>query len=235
MNKTFLKKYNHASLWRLLFLIIFVAAIIIAHHFLNLGAKLENLRTFITNQGSLGSIIFLLLYIGAVIAAVPGTAITIAGAALFGSVQGIILVSIGATIGASIAFLLARYLGREFILRKLSRNDTFIRLDQATKEHGAIIVAIVRLIPLFPFNIVNYGFGLTSVPFWKYVFWSWLCMLPATVLYVVGTDAIIKWFSEGKIPWYLLLAFAAAGIILAILVYLARKKLASGKAKQKQS
>jgi uncharacterized membrane protein YdjX (TVP38/TMEM64 family) len=93
------------------------------------------------------------------------------------------------------------------------------------EEHGAMVVAITRLIPVFPFNVLNYGFGFTGVPFRTYVFWSWLCMLPGTILYVVGTDTILRGISEGKIPWLLVSVLLLAAIILAFLVSWARKKL----------
>ncbi len=94
-----------------------------------------------------------------------------------------------------------------------------------TEEHGAMIVAITRLIPIFPFNLLNYAFGLTKIPFWTYVFWSWLCMLPGTVLYVVGVDAVIQLIVLRKVPWTLLGVIAGAGVLLALLVKFARRKI----------
>ena len=88
--------------------------------------------------------------------------------------------------------------------------------------YGAIIVAITRLVPLFPFNLLNYGFGLTRVPFWTYVGWSWLCMLPGTILYVLGADALTQGLTRGEIPWPLVVAFAAIAVILTLLVRRAR-------------
>ena len=75
---------------------------------------------------------------------------------------------------------------RDAVANWLSRSEKFQRLDKLTAEHGAIMVALTRLVPIFPFNLLNYGFGLTRVPFWTYVFWSWLCMLPATVVATCG-------------------------------------------------
>ena len=97
---------------------------------------------------------------------------------------------------------------------------------------GAIIVALTRLVPLFPFNLLNYAFGLTRVPFWTYVFWTWLCIIPGTVLYVVGAGALFKGLEEGRVPWGLVLTFVGALIFLAILVRLARQRL---RAKEKES
>jgi len=80
-------------------------------------------------------------------------------------------------------------------------------------------------VPIFPFNLLNYGFGLTRVPFWTYVFWTWLCIIPGTVLYVVGADAVLQGVAQGKVPWGLVLAFGAALIFLTILVRFARRRL----------
>ena len=94
-----------------------------------------------------------------------------------------------------------------------------------TERHGAIIVAIVRLIPLFPFDLLNYGFGLTRVPFRTYAFWSWLCMLPGTVLYIVGADAVTKAITPGGVPWLLILVVIATAALLALLVHYAYRIL----------
>jgi uncharacterized membrane protein YdjX (TVP38/TMEM64 family) len=88
-----------------------------------------------------------------------------------------------------------------------------------------MIVAVLRLIPIFPFNLLNYGFGLTRIPFWTYVFWSWLCMLPGTVLYVVGVDAVIQLIIQKEVPWILFGVVAGVGVLLALLVKLARNKI----------
>jgi uncharacterized membrane protein YdjX (TVP38/TMEM64 family) len=87
------------------------------------------------------------------------------------------------------------------------------------------MVAITRLIPVFPFNLLNYGFGLTKIPFWTYVFWSWLCMLPGTVLYVVGVDAVIQLIVQRKVPWILFGVIAGVGVLLAVLAKFAHRKI----------
>ena len=79
--------------------------------------------------------------------------------------------------------------------------------------------------PIFPFNLLNYGFGLTRVPFWTYVVWSWLCMLPGTILFVVGADALTRGVTEGEVPWALVGVLVGVIILLTILVRQARRKL----------
>jgi uncharacterized membrane protein YdjX (TVP38/TMEM64 family) len=166
-----------------------------------------------------------LLYAAAVVAAFPGSALTVAAGALFGSAIGIVVVSIASTLGAGLSFLIARYFARKSVARWLSTKEKFNRLDRMTEEHGAVIVALTRLVPLFPFNLLNYGFGLTRVRFWTYVFWSWLCMLPGAVLYVVGADALAKGITQGRVPWRLIGALAGVVVIMAFLIRYARRKL----------
>ena len=211
--------------WRPVLLLALVIAILVAAKFLGLADKLGDLRDWIKSLGPLGALVFILIYVVAVVAAVPAAPISVAAAALFGSVWGVILINIGATIGAGLAFLVGRYFAREAVVNWLGRNEKFRRLDQLTEAHGAIIVALTRLVPIFPFNLLNYGFGLTRVPFWTYLFWTWLCIIPGTVLYVVGADAVFQGVAQGKIPWTLVLAFGAALIILTILVRFAKRRL----------
>ena len=123
---------------------------------------------------------------------------------MFGSFIGTIAVSIGSTLGAALAFLVARYFARASIEGWLGKNEKFKNLDQMTEDFGPVIVAITRLVPIFPFNLLNYGFGLTKVPFLTYVFYSWLCMLPMTVVFVVGSDAVFTAVREGRVPWALI-------------------------------
>jgi uncharacterized membrane protein YdjX (TVP38/TMEM64 family) len=220
------QKDKHRSVsWRSVVIVVLILCVIVTLRYLGIGEKLGDLRQWIQEFGSLAPLVYVLIYIIAVVAALPGAAITIVGGALFGSVTGVILVSIGSTIGASLAFIIARYVARNAIVRRLSTNETFQKLDRMTEEHGAIIVAITRLVPIFPFNLLNFGFGLTRVPFWTYVFWSWLCMIPGTILYVVGTDALVSGVSQGKVPWPLVAAMVAAGIVLFLLVKFARRRL----------
>jgi uncharacterized membrane protein YdjX (TVP38/TMEM64 family) len=219
------KKGKVQGLWRPVALIVALVAIIVMARVFGLGERLGALREWIHALGPWGPGVFVLLYAAAVVAALPGSALTVAAGALFGSVLGVIVVSVASTLGASLAFLVSRYFARDAVARWLSTKETFRRLDRLAEEHGAVIVALTRLVPIFPFNLLNYGFGLTRVRFWTYVFWSWLCMLPGTVLYVVGADAFTKGVSQGRIPWALIVILALAALILALLVRYARRRL----------
>jgi len=87
-----------------------------------------------------------------------------------------------------------------------------------------MIVGLTRLIPLFPFTLLNYGFGLTKVSFQTYVFWSWLCMLPGTIIVVVGTDALTQGLTQGRIPLELVGVLVITIIALALIVWYSRRR-----------
>lgn len=218
------------DLWKLVLFAAIVLSLIVLARIFGLGERLQELRDWIAAMGPRGMAVYVGLYIIAVVAAVPGLPISIAGAAIFGALKGVILVSIGSTLGASLSFLIARYLARDAVSRWIAGNEKFQRIDRLTERHGAIIIAITRLVPLFPFNLLNYGFGLTRVPFPTYVFWSWLCMLPGTIVYLVGTDALLHAAITGTVPWLIVGVFVAA---LAVVILAVR--FASGKLKEKEN
>ena len=210
--------------------VVALAAILVAFKVFGLGDRLVELRAWILALGPLGAVVFVLIYGVATTVALPASVLTVAAGAMFGSVLGVVLVSVGSTLGAAGAFALARWLARDSVSRWLAGNEKFRQLDALTERHGAIIVALTRLVPIFPFNLLNYGFGLTRVPFGTYLFWSWLCMLPGTVLYVVGADAFTRGLAEGRMPWALLGALAVALVVLVLLVRYARRTLAEREA-----
>lgn len=212
-------------MWRPILLLGAVITVIVLSYLFGIGEKLAALRDWIQSLGALGPVVFAFIYAGATAAALPGLAITIVAGAIFGSVVGVIVVSIASTIGASLAFLIARYFARDATAKWIAKREKFKKLDDLTEKHGAIIVAIVRLVPLFPFNLVNYGFGLTKIPFWTYVLWSWLCMLPGTILYVVGTDAVMQAIIRKEVPWTPVGVMIGVGVLLVVLVKFARKRL----------
>ncbi len=215
-------------MWRPILLIGLIILILILAILFGVGDKLAALRGWIQSLGALGPAAFVGLYVLGVIVGIPGSALTVAAGGLFGSLLGVVLVSLASIIGASLAFLIARYFARDAVANWLSERETFKKLDGMTEQHGAMIVAITRLVPIFPFNLLNYAFGLTKIPFWTYVFWSWLCMLPGTVLYVVGVDAIIQAIVHRKAPWPLLGVVVGVGVLLAVLVRFARRKIKEG-------
>jgi len=208
-----------------LLLIAAVVVIVVISAKMGAGDKLGTLQDWIESLGVLGPLVFVVIYSVATVAALPGSALSIVAGAIFGPVLGVITVIFAATLGAALAFLVSRYFARSSIEKWLEGNEKFRKLDELTDRHGDIMVAITRLLPIFPFNLLNYGFGLTKVPFRTYVLWSFVCMLPGTILYVVGSAAVAEAVREGKVPWTLVVVVVLILGIIVVLSRQARKKL----------
>ncbi len=206
-------------------LLLGIVVVIFAIRSLGLEQHLVTFREWVAAQGHWGPIIFIFAYALGTIVAFPGSALSIMAGILFGSVVGVIVVISGATLGAAACFLIARYLLRSSVETWLLKSEKFQKLDDITEKNGSIIVAITRLVPLFPFNMLNYGFGLTKVPFLTYVLWTFICIIPGTALYVVGTDAITYSISQGEVPWLLVGIIVLILGILTVIVRKAKKSL----------
>ncbi|MFN8646988.1 MAG: VTT domain-containing protein [Gemmatimonadales bacterium] len=137
----------------------------------------------VTALGALAPVVFVLAYAAAVVAFIPGSLLTLAAGAAFGLGRGVVVVLLGATLGGSLAFLIARYAARAHVARAVAGNPRFAAIDRAIGRDGRRMVFLLRLSPVFPFNLLNYGLGLTTVRFTDYVVAS-IGMLPGTILYV---------------------------------------------------
>lgn len=154
-----------------------------------LGVYIPQFRAWIEGLGALAPVVFILGYAVATVAFIPGSALTVAAGAIFGIVEGTIYTLAGATLGASAAFLVARYVARGAIERRISGNPRFAAIDEAVGREGFKIVALLRLSPVLPFNLLNYALGLTRVRFLHYLAAS-VAMLPGTLLYVYSGAAV---------------------------------------------
>jgi len=147
------------------------------------GAYVPQFATWVDSLGFWGPVAFVAGYVVAVVAFVPGSILTLAAGAIFGIAEGTVYVFVAASLGASAAFLVARYIARSAIEKRLADNPRFAAIDRAVGEQGRKIVFLLRLSPVFPFNLLNYALGLTQVRFVDYVV-ACVGMLPGTLLYV---------------------------------------------------
>jgi uncharacterized membrane protein YdjX (TVP38/TMEM64 family)/Fe-S oxidoreductase len=198
-----------------LILAVVLVAAIAAVHFSGASRYLEQekLRELIQGYGVLAPALYMLIYALAPVFFLPGLPITIVGGILFGPFWGVVYTITGATIGASLAFLVARYLARDWIEDKLT-SPRWRRLDREVETHGWKVVAFTRLIPAFPFNLLNYAFGLTRIPFLHYAVATFFCMLPACIAFIVFSSSL-PGLIRGKVSPTLLI-----GILLVALVSL---------------
>ena len=175
------------------------------------------LQQWINNAGAVGPLLFVLVYALATVLFFPGSILTLAGGALFGPVLGTFYNLTGATIGATLAFLVARYLASEWVEQRTG--GRLKQLKEGVEGEGWRFVAFVRLVPLFPFNLLNYALGLTRITLLHYVIASYLCMLPGAIAYTylgyAGREAIT---GQGGLIQKGLLALA----LLATVAFLSR-------------
>ena len=165
---------------RVLFGIVAIVALVALGR--TFGVYLDRFVTWVDGLGALGPLVFILGYIGATVAFIPGSVLSLAAGAIFGLGEGVVYVMTGATLGSSVAFLLARYVAREAVEQRIAGNAKFAAVDRAVGREGFKIVLLLRLSPVFPFNLLNYGLGLTQVRFRDYVLAS-IGMLPGSFLY----------------------------------------------------
>lgn len=147
------------------------------------GGYVPQFAQWVNGLGVWGPVVFILGYAAAAVAFLPGSVLTLAAGAIFGLGAGVVYVFIAAVLGSSAAFLVSRYLARAAIEKRLAGNARFAAIDRAVGAQGRKIVFLLRLSPVFPFNLLNYALGLTQVRFTDYLIAS-LGMLPGTLLYV---------------------------------------------------
>lgn len=183
------------TLGRLLLAILLTGAMALAYRYRGQldGATLE---AWVAAAGAAGPLLFIGLYALAAVLFLPGSVVTLAGGALFGPVWGTLYNLGGATLGAALAFLIARYFAADRLQARIGRtaDGRVARLMSGVAAEGWRFVAFTRLVPLFPFNLLNYALGLTRIPFGQYLLASAVFMLPATIAYTylgyAGREAV---------------------------------------------
>lgn len=196
---------------------------------------LRDVLRWIDELGAVGAIAFIGIYIAATVAFLPGSILTLGAGVVFGVIQGSIYVFIGATLGATLAFLVGRYLARGWVANKIAGNSKFRAIDEAVGREGFKIVLLTRLSPVFPFNLLNYAFGITGVSLKDYVL-SCIGMIPGTIMYVylgslagnlamIGTDAQP---TNPTIQWAIrIIGFIATVAVTLYITRIARKALSA--------
>jgi uncharacterized membrane protein YdjX (TVP38/TMEM64 family) len=149
----------------------------------SLQELLRSALEWVNELGAVGAIAFIAIYTTATVAFFPGSILTLGAGVLFGVALGSLYVFLGATLGATAAFLVGRYLARRWVSKKIEGNSKFHAIDKAVGREGFKIVLLTRLSPVFPFNLLNYAYGVTGVSLKDYVLAS-IGMIPGTIMYV---------------------------------------------------
>ncbi|WP_414622458.1 TVP38/TMEM64 family protein [Calothrix sp. CCY 0018] len=194
---------------------------------------LKNALEWINEQGAVGGIAFILLYIVATVAFLPGSILTLGAGVVFDVFLGSVYVFIGATIGAIAAFLVGRYIARGWVAKKIAGNEKFAAVDSAVGKEGLKIVLLTRLSPVFPFNLLNYAYGVTGVSLKDYVLGT-IGILPGTIMYVylgslagnIATIGTGEQPSNPTVVWAIrIIGFIATVAVTLYVTKIARKAL----------
>lgn len=206
-----------------------LGGVVVASRFVDFPAMLNSALNWIEGLGVVGMVVFVILYVVACVFVSPGSVLTLGAGAIYGLPIGFALVSIGSTLGAGATFVIGRYLARDWVAKKVSGNRTFSLMDDAVAQQGWKIVFLTRLTPLIPFNVQNYGYGLTRVSLLPYIAASWIGMMPGTVLFTyVGTlggeaaegdQSAATWAIRG-------VALVATILVTVVITRIAKKALA---------
>lgn len=171
---------SRGTIVRVVAAIAVVVLVIAVGRTVDLRAALEKIQ----ETGPLAPLLFIGLYVAACVFLLPGAILTLGAGAVFGVVKGAPVAWLGATLGSAAAFLVGRYFAREWVARQIAGDDRFRAIDEAVAVEGWKIVGLMRLSPVFPFNLLNYLFGITRVSFRDYALASAIGMIPGTLMYV---------------------------------------------------
>ncbi|GJX07525.1 SNARE associated Golgi protein [Tanacetum coccineum] len=171
--------------------------------------------------GPWGPVVLAIAYIPLTVFVVPASVLTLGGGYLFGLPVGFVADSIGATLGATAAFLVGKTIGRSYVISKLRKYPKFQAIAIAIQRSGFKIVLLLRFVPLLPFNVLNYLLSVTPVPLWEYMLATWLGMMPITFVFVyIGTtlkdlsDVTHGWHDISKTRWI----FMASGLVTSVIL-----------------
>src|SRR5438874_3396186 len=216
------KKAGKSASEQLVAFLVILIGLLLAAQFLPVQQWLRSFNDWVGQMGVTGIFIFIDVYVVATVLLVPGAILTIGAGFAFGLWKGFLAVSAAATLGASLAFLVARFVARDKIEAMAGRNTKFQRIDNAIGKQGAKLVFLLRLSPVIPFNLSNYFYGLTAVKFWPYVLASWIGMMPGTFLYVyigtVGKAAVLAAGGEAVKQGWQYWTFISVGLVATIVV-----------------
>ena len=184
--------------------------------------RLENvpkIKTWVEGFGRIAPLVYIGLYLVSTVFFLPGSPVTILAGFVFGPLWGIFYASVASIISVSVAFLIARYVARDLVEGWVKDNTQFRKIDEQVEEQGWRILMFTRLVPIFPFNLQNYAYGLTSIRFSTYVLVSAIFMLPGTAVFVQLGGAFVS--GEGNI-WKTLLYLGIAGVLMLLLSLIPR-------------
>jgi uncharacterized membrane protein YdjX (TVP38/TMEM64 family) len=201
-------------------------ALALAVRMADLGRQVTTAQDWIATLGPLAPVAYVVGYVLLTVLGVPGLPFTLAAPVLFGVLPAFVIMVVGSGLSAALAFLIARHLARAPLRTWLAGTVSVRRLFALVEKHDWMVIPLVRIVPAAPFAVVNYGFGLTGIGFWRYLLWSELAMIPMNALLVLGSGLSYEALARGTASGWLLAAAAAAALLVIGLALAGRRALA---------
>ena len=215
------------GLVKIIIVVVVIAAVFFIANRLGFTDRLQDIpamQAWFQSLGFVGYAVFIVLYIVAAVFMLPAAPFTIIAGITFGSVLGAILSLCAATVGAAVAFIVARYIARDAIVNKFKDNVIFGKIDEGLKQNGVSFLILTRLVPIFPYNVQNYAYGITPINFMTYTGITFITMAPGAFIYAYMAGEIVTHGFSVR----LMIQFAIAGVILFLVSlvpkYIAKKK-----------
>lgn len=185
----------------------------------------QKLEALIQSLGVWGPVAYIGMYALVTITCLSVLPVTLVGGIVFGPIMGTIYTAIGASLGLSLAFLIARYVARKPIEEKFGNSDAFKKINEGVKNEGWFILATTRLLPVFPFGIQNYVYGLTPISFLQYSLLSTLFILPGTSVFVILAGAVASGDTKTAIKYSIIasLIFFALTLVTKLIAKKSKK------------
>lgn len=201
------------------FLLILLIVAAVGYGLVSTGAiqhlkDIHKLQELISGLGMWGPLVFVIIFMLVTVTCISVVPVAVVGGLVFGPVKGVLFAAIGAGLGLSAAFLIARYVARDAIEKKFGNTEVFKKINKGVETDGWFILAITRFLPIFPFGIQNYVYGLTSINFLQYAILSTLFILPGSSVFVILAGAV----ASGDTAKAGKMAVAASLILLGLIV-----------------
>lgn len=210
--------------FRVLVFVTVVLGLFAAAQSIDLATYVDELRAWVKDLGVAAPIVFIGGYALATLLGVPGTPLTILAALLFGLVGGFVTIVIATTLASTLGFLISRYVARDALQTFLEGHTVYERLQSVVSDNQWFSIPFVRVMPVFPYALVNYALGLSRVSFGRYILASELVMIPMNALWVFSAGAVYRTVVRGEVPWPLLIGTSVLGLLIAGAGYLVRRR-----------
>jgi uncharacterized membrane protein YdjX (TVP38/TMEM64 family) len=207
--------------FRIFFLILLI--FIVVSLTVDVDASLSEINSLIENFGWWSPVAFVALFLVVTTFVASATFMTLSAAILFSPVKALAVVWVSSILASSLQFLLARYLARNYISRKLHNFHYADKVERFVDKYGTLAVALSRLIPFIPFNLLNFIFGTLNISFFRYIIWSSIFMLPSATVYIYGARTILGILTGDDISGITVFLVVIGVLFLGLLSYLIKK------------